>query len=196
MSKTSLAQTLILALFLFISVAPANAQTSMPDKPLLHPLFSENAVLQRDRALQIWGWTTPGKTAVVKFDGAPQTVTATSDGRWSARVKPHAAGGPHTLEVAGASQGEYARRDNLLFGDVWLCSGQSNMEWPINASKDAAAERAAANFPDIRLLTVTKVVKTAPVETFTGNWQVCSPATVGDFSAVGYFFGRKLTSSS
>ena len=177
-----------------VFVAPLRAQTlKMPEKPLLHPLFSENAVLQRDRPLTLWGWAQPGERVVIKFDDTPQTVTAADDGRWSAPLAAHPAGGPHTLEVAGAHPGQYLKRANLLFGDVWLCSGQSNMEWPVNAANDAAAEKAAANFPQIRLMRVPRLIDIAPLEFAPGaSWQVCSPQSVGGFSAVGYFFGRKL----
>ena len=165
----------------------------MTKKPFLHPLFSENAVLQRDRALTIWGWTAPDTDVSVKFDGAAQTVRAEADGRWSAPIAPHAAGGPHILEVTGAVPDENAKCENLLFGDVWLCSGQSNMEWPVKESANAAAEKAAANYPQIRLMRVPRLIENAPLEFAEGAaWQNCSPATVGDFSAVGYFFGRKL----
>ena len=158
--------------------------------PLLHPLFSDNAVLQRDSPLTIWGWTTPGQVVTVQFDGVAQTVNADDNGRWEAGVAAHAAGGPYALEVA--SNGQTQTRQNLLFGDLWLCSGQSNMEWTIDNSNEAEAEIAAADFPDIRLLHVPRMTQKAPAETFEGDWQVCGPQTVGNFSAVGYFFGRKL----
>ena len=176
-------------------VSHAQTTASMPktDKPFLHPLFSENAVLQRDRALNVWGWTQPETTVVVIFDGQNQTVRADSAGLWQAPIAAQKAGGPHTLIIAGKNPGEYAKRENLLFGDVWLCSGQSNMEFSLNRGNNADEEKAAANYPNIRLLTVPKNIKDAPADSFeTQTWQVCTPQTVGDFSAVGYFFGRKL----
>ena len=174
-----------------ISPAPAQSQAmTLRIKPLLHPLFSENAVLQRDRPLTIWGWTRAQADVTVKFDGAQRTLRADGEGYWSVPIRPRAAGGPYELEVSSAGQTQTRR--NLMFGDVWLCSGQSNMEWPLSASNDAQAEIAAADFPQIRLLTVPKAVRSQPMETFESSWQVCSPQTVGEFSAVGYFFGRKL----
>ena len=174
-------------LLLLLLCGSSHAQS----QPFLHPLFSENAVLQRDRALTVWGWTKPETNVVVKFDGQNQTVHADARGRWSALIAPHAAGGPHSLEVAGAD--EVVRRKNLLFGDVWLCSGQSNMSFPVSSTTNAAAEIAAANFPQIRLLSVPRDLQVVPVQTFgNANWKVCSPQTVGSFSAVAYFFGRKL----
>ena len=191
--KGALCATVLLAPAARSVLAQPAAAMTKTDKPFLHPMFSENAVLQRDRPLTVWGWTTPNKTVVVKFDGLSQTVRAAADGRWSAPIGAQKAGGPHTLVVAGSSRGEYARRDNLLFGDVWLCSGQSNMEFPMSNLNNAAAAISAVNNPQIRLLHVPNTVQSAPVDTFqNANWQVCTPQTVGPFSAVGYFFGRKL----
>ena len=201
MHKTHLCNTLIAGLCLTVSALPGCAQqpvvaakpavTVAQNQPLLHPLFSDNAVLQRDRTIQIWGWTAPNATVNFKFDDDAQTVVAAADGRWMANIKAGAAGGPHVLEVTSA--GATVRRENILLGDVWLCSGQSNMEWPVSASKDAAPEKAAADRPQIRLLSIPHVFSETPNPTFDkANWQVCSPQTVGAFSAVGYFFGRKL----
>ncbi len=160
------------------------------DKPLLHPLFSENAVLQRDRPLTMWGWTAPGQSVAVTFDGTSKTFVADNSGRWSAPIAAHAAGGPHSLEVAANGQSE--TRKNLLFGDVWLCSGQSNMGFSVNRTENAAAKAEAANYPDIRLLFVPHTIEETPIATIKSSWKICSPEAVGNFSAVGYFFGRKL----
>ena len=171
----------------------ARAQETLPEKPFLHPLFSENAVLQRDRLVPIWGWTAPGKSVTLKFDDTMQTIVAGDDGRWQAQIPAHTAGGPHKLVVAGAQRGEYATRDNLLFGDVWLCSGQSNMEFQVNGVNGAAEEKAGADFPNIRLLHIGNSIQNTPQSTFDNEtWKIATPQTVGNFSAVGYFFGRKL----
>lgn len=160
-------------------------------EPLLHPLFSENAVLQRDRPVPIWGWTQPQTKVTVKLDNkVTQTATARDDGRWTVSLASHAAGGPHSLTVVANGQTE--TRKNLLFGDVWLCSGQSNMAYDLHGALNPEQEIAAANYPNIRLMQVPSVTKGAPVQSFDGNWKVCSPQTVGTFSATGYFFGRKL----
>lgn len=182
---------LVLVAMLAIRGASVQAQGTTDAKPFLHPLFSENAVLQRDRTVPIWGWTAPGSQVVVQFDGTKQTATASDDGRWTVSLPAHAAGGPHSLSVTGAN-GETAARKNLLFGDVWLCSGQSNMAYDLHGALNPDAEIAGANYPDIRLLQVANTPKGAPVQSFEANWQVCSPQTVGTFSGVGYFFGRKL----
>ena len=191
--KSALCATLLAATLTSVARAQDASALAPAAQPFLHPLFSENAVLQRDRPLTIWGWAQPGESVVVKFDGLTQTVRAGQDGRWSAPLAPHGAGGPHSLVVAGARPGEYAARKNLLFGDVWLCSGQSNMEFSLSGINDAATEIAAANYPNIRLLHVPNNVQPEPVDTFqNASWQLCTPQTVGSFSAVGYFFGRKL----
>ncbi len=192
MIKTLLTCALSAALLTTIVAAPAQSQQmTTVVKPLLHPLFSENAVLQRDRPLMIWGWARPDADVTVKFGGGTRTLRAADDGYWSVPVRPRAAGGPYALEVS--SNGQTETRRNLMFGDVWLCSGQSNMEWPLKNTNGGAAEIAAANYPLVRLLTVPKGVRgDGPKESFGANWEVCSPQTAGDFSAVGYFFGRKL----
>lgn len=162
-------------------------------KPFLHPLFSENAVLQRDRPVPVWGWTRPKTAVAVQFDAKKQTAVAGPDGRWTVSIPPHAAGGPHTLKVTGAGPGESAARQNLLFGDVWLCGGQSNMAYDLHGANNPEREIAAANYPGIRLLNVSNAITGAPLSSFeNAGWQICSPQTVETFSAVGYFFGRKL----
>ena len=191
MIKILLTCALGAALLTIIAPAPAKSQAmTTVIKPLLHPLFSENAVLQRDRPLTIWGWARSKADVTVKFGGGQRTLRAADDGYWSVPIRPRAAGGPYTLEVSSA--GETQMRENLMFGDVWLCSGQSNMEFALSRGNDAAAEIKAANYPNIRLLTVPKAIRSVPIDTFESDWKVCSPQTVGNFSAVGYFFGRKL----
>ncbi len=171
--------------------AHAQEAANTEAKPLLHPLFSDNAVLQRDRPLPVWGWTEPGATVEVQFDAQKQTTRAGNDGRWTISMAPHAAGGPHSLSVSSA--GGAATRKNLLFGDVWLCSGQSNMAYDLYGAKNPEAEIAAANYPGIRLLQVPNAITATPQQSFEGaGWQVCSPQTVAHFAGVGYFFGRDL----
>ena len=192
MIKILLTCALGAALFAVIAPTPAGAQAmTRRSQPLLHPLFSENAVLQRDRPLTIWGWAGSKADVTVKFGGGERTLRAADDGYWSVPIRPRGADGrAYSLEVSSGKQTE--TRSNLVFGDVWLCSGQSNMEWPLNNTNDAASEKAAANYPQIRLLSVPQKIAAVPVNDFYADWQVCSPQTVGEFSAVGYFFGRRL----
>ncbi len=184
----------IIAATLALSLAAgcSHAQEVKQNLPFVHPLFSDNAVLQRDRAIPVWGWTQPQTKVTVRLDNeAAQTATAAADGRWTVSLPSHAAGGPHSLNITGAD-GEVAARKNLLFGDVWLCSGQSNMAYDLHGALNPEQEIAAANYPEIRLLQVDNAIKSAPIQSFGANWKVCSPQTVGTFSGVGYFFGRKL----
>jgi len=139
-------------------------------------------VLQRGMEIPVWGWGVPGSEVKVSFGGAESVALINKKGEWTARL-PHAK--TATLWFR-----------NVLIGDVWLASGQSNMEWPVAWSKDAEKEIAAATFPQIRLFTVPKSVSYEPAERLDNPtpWQECSPSTVGDFSAVAYFFGRALHS--
>jgi sialate O-acetylesterase len=165
------------------------------ERPFLHPLFSDHAVLQRGVKVPVWGWTEPGTKVTVTFADQNKTATAGPDGKWMVRLKsmgPSAE--PREMEVN--SSGRAARVKDILVGDVWLCSGQSNMEMGIGAC-DVPNDIAAADHPGIRLLTVPKLVAREPVETPQCAWTRCTPGTVsqggwGGFSAVGYYFGREL----
>ncbi len=163
-------------------------------KPFLHPLFTDGAVLQRDVPVPIWGFTDPGKEVTVSLAGKTAGAAADARGKWMVRVGPFPAGGPSTLTVSGPRT-ETVK--DVLFGDVWICSGQSNMEMGIAGVENAKEEIASADFPRIRLFTVEKLVAVEPQEVPRGRWLPCSPRTVseggwGGFSAVGYFFGRHL----
>lgn len=182
-----------------VGLTPALAQNQRQneEKPFLHALFSDDAVLQRDRAIPIWGWTTPGQNVIVKLDNKMTMARADASGRWTARIGPYPAGGPHVLSVSDANPADSVTRKNILFGDVWLCSGQSNMEFGVGNLANADAEIAAANYPNIRLFTVPKLVAAAPVQNVNSQWLPCTPANIkqgawNGFSAVAYFFGRKL----
>ncbi len=172
-------------------------------KPFLHPLFTDNMVLQRGLADPVWGWTTPGQTVTVRLTGKTgkaMTAKAVADagGKWTAHLPVLAAGpgGPYTLTVT--APGHTEKRGNILVGDVWICSGQSNMEFGLGMTENSAAEIAAANYPNIRLfLTGHDIANTPQATPSSGAWAVCTPDTVkqggwNGFSAVGYFFGRDL----
>ena len=171
--------------------------TQTQSATLLDPLFSDDGILQRDRVIPIWGQAAPGQTVTAKLDDQTLTARADATGRWMVRVGPLAASAtPHTLSVSSGT--DNVTRHNILFGDVWLCSGQSNMEWGVGNLTNAKEEIAAANIPNIRLFTVPKKAAFTP-QTDLGNsrWLVCNPDNVSQgawngFSAVAYFFGRKL----
>lgn len=161
--------------------------------PFVHSLFTDNMVLQRDTRAPIWGWSTPGDVVTVSVDGKStgQQAVAAKDGKWLTRIGPYAAGGPHTLTVAGTRQTVVLK--NVLFGDVWLCSGQSNMNWPVRLSRNAEEEVKNANYPDIRFFTVSFYPSLVPLRLPPpANWEVCKPEFARNFSGVGYFFARAI----
>jgi sialate O-acetylesterase len=156
----------------------------------LHRLFGDNMVLQRDAGVPVWGRAAPGETVTVRIDNLEASATADTGGVWMARLDPHAAGGPFDMTVTGT---DTVRVRNILFGDVWLCGGQSNMEFHTSGVTDAARDMAAAHDPAIRHFFVSHRDLIAPVsELREGRWDVCSPTAVGNFTAVGYFFAREL----
>ncbi len=156
----------------------------------LSPLFGDNMVLQRNVRAPIWGVAAPGESVTVAIGARKVVVRADDSGKWEARVGPFPAGGPHTISVAG--QANTITINNVHFGEVWVASGQSNMEWPVAASRNAEYEIKNAVNPAIRLFIVTKASKPEPTRELTGSWSECSPETVRGFSAVAYFFGRAL----
>jgi sialate O-acetylesterase len=157
--------------------------------PFLHPLFTDNVVLQRDIACPVWGWAKPGQKITVSMAEKTSSATADGAGKWLAKLGPFAAGGPYTLTVSGP---QTVTLNNVLVGDVWICSGQSNMQFGVAGATNAPQEIADAKYPEIRLFSVPNVVAFLPQSTVNGKWQVCSPETVPGFTAVGYFFGRDL----
>lgn len=179
----------------FAIVAAAVLAQADKDKPFVDPLFTDNMVLQRDMADPIWGWATPGEKVTVALDGKTFTTMTDPTGRWSTKLPKYKAGGSYTLTVYGPSSATFT---NVTFGDVWVCSGQSNMEFGVGNLANPKAEIDAADYPNIRLYRVPKLISATPVGWIKSDWQICTPkslATDGDwngFSAVGYFFGRKL----
>lgn len=155
----------------------------------LPAIFSDHMVLQREQANPVWGAAEPMQMVTVGIAGQVHTVQADAAGNWRVKLAPLPAGGPHQLVVEA---GERRVIEDVLVGEVWFCSGQSNMQWTVQKSNEAAIERASANFPEIRFIKVPRKGTQVPQRDFEGAWAVCSPERVGDFSAVGYFFGRRL----
>lgn len=170
---------------LLVLSSVAMAEVSLPS------IFGDHMVLQRDMNLPIWGWADPGEEVTVTLGNVPPATTrATPEGEWRVDLPPQRTGGPMTLTVAG---GNTITLQDVLIGEVWLCSGQSNMEWPVAASfglEQVVAE--ADRFPRIRHIQVPKVPAGTPAKDFDGTWQITSRDTVSSFTAVGYFFGRYL----
>jgi len=155
----------------------------------LHTLFGDHMVLQADFNCPIWGTAESGDEISVSIAGQKKTAKADGDGKWMLKLDPVKAGGPHEMTVAGKTS--VAVKD-VLFGEVWICSGQSNMEMTVQSSNNFKEEQAAANFPNVRHFAVKKNIQMAPVSTLSGDWKPTTPDVVGGFTAVGYFFGREL----
>lgn len=155
----------------------------------LPAIFGDHMVLQRGQANPVWGRAQPGDSVSVRINGQEHSTFAAEDGYWRVELDAMPAGGPYVMEVEGR---EILRFEDVLVGEVWLCSGQSNMEWSIHNSGEADLEILTANAPTIRLISVPKTGSQEPKDNFKGEWSVCSPDTVAGFSAVGYHFGRRL----
>lgn len=163
-----------------------------------NPLFNHHAVLQQGTRVPVWGEAAPGERVTVAIAGQKASAKADAAGRWRINLDPIQAGGPYTLAISGKNRLEFT---NVLVGEVWLCSGQSNMERhlglqpgqkPIIGWEQAVA---TANLPQMRQFYVPQKTATSPQKTVAGTWSVCSPETAGDFTAVGFYFGRDLLKS-
>ena len=179
----------ILISFIFALLPALRAELKLPGA------FTDHMVLQQQQSNLLWGWDVPGNKISINFSGHDYATTTGSDGRWEAKLDPAPASTtPQTLTVTGSTKREI---HDVLIGEVWLCSGQSNMEMGIGLVQDAAKEIAAADFPGIRLLKVPKAWLPQPQMDQAGNWDVCTPETIAKagrngFSAAAYFFGREL----
>jgi sialate O-acetylesterase len=175
--------------FCFFLAAVVLASTALAEVTLA-PLFTDHAVIQREAPVPIWGTANPGQHVTVKFGGQSVTSTADNAGEWRVALQPMPANATgQTLTVVGEHT---ITREDILVGDVWLCGGQSNMEWTVANSRDAEAEIAAADYPLIRHFKVAKRIAAEPIKALSGEWVISTPETAGDFTAVGYFFARRL----
>jgi len=172
----------LLASLLFAGQALLTAEVRLP------ALFTDHMVLQQGLAVPVWGWADEGERVTVEF--RHQKVTATAvNGKWMVRLKALRAGGPDTLVVSGYNR---IAIPDVLVGEVWVCSGQSNMEWPLRASFESQADIAGSANPNLRLFTVPKLRALAPTNDFRAAWLLSGPDTTPGFSAVAYYFGRAL----
>lgn len=172
-----------LLLVLLLAAPSLRAELRLP------ALFSDNAVLQQGNGANIWGWADEGSVVSISFRDQHVTATA-SNGKWSATLKDLKPGAPATLTVSTKTAS--LRRTNVIVGEVWVCSGQSNMEWPLNRSYRPEDDITTATNSQIRLFLVAKKKAESPTNDVAGAWAVCSPRSVAGFSAVGYYFGRDL----
>jgi len=166
-------------------VSVALAEVKLP------AVIGNNMLLQRDLPVPIWGWAEKGEEVTVAVAGQSVKAKAGENGRWQLTLEKLKVGDPLEMTVKGSSGSELTLK-NILVGEVWLCSGQSNMEWGLGGAKNPKEEIAAATYPNIRLFHVRRARAAEPQKNCAGQWQECSPKTVGGFSAVGYFFGRHL----
>lgn len=156
----------------------------------LPKLISDNMVLQREKPINIWGWADAGEKVSIQFNKQTKSTKADKNGQWLITLTAEQAGGPYVMTVKGKNT---ILVQNILVGEVWVCSGQSNMEWPVNAAHNGATESKDSNFPMIRHFTVAKAVSDKPQdEVKGGDWKAATPEHVGNFTAVGFFFAREL----
>lgn len=167
-------------------IAPASAEVRLP------AVFGSHMVLQRDMPVPVWGWAAPGEEVTVGFRDQTQTTTAGADGKWSVKIGPYTVGEPGTLTVKGQNT---INLEDVLVGEVWVCSGQSNMGWTVAASIDPDLEASAATHPTLRLFQVPLLSKPEPQEDVKAQWKHCTPETIPSFSGVAYYFGRQLNES-
>ncbi len=159
----------------------------------LPTLLGDHMVVQRGLPVHMWGTGDPGESVSVVFRGETRSATADADGEWSVFLPPSQAGGPFEMTIAGKNKITLA---DVLVGDVWVGSGQSNMWWPVKETLNAQSEIAAANHPRIRLFTVPQKVSNIPLDDMEATaWRPCTPESVADFSATEYYFGRQLSES-
>jgi sialate O-acetylesterase len=178
-----------------IFLVAATAFVSRAEVKLPH-MLSSHMVLQRDRPVHIWGWSEPGEKVTVSLKAASQTATGDQLGHWSVYLSRQPAGGPFRVKVSGSNN---VVLDDVMIGDVWFASGQSNMEMPLQGFpgnavvNNAAEEIRTANRPNIRFLLLPRTAVDFPLRDSDASWMVCTPQTAANFSAVAYFFGRHIS---
>ncbi len=175
---------LILLIATTLLAKTSSAEVTLPR------IFGSNMVLQQGIEIPVWGWANPGERVTVTLGKSTASVRTGRDGKWKVQLPRFEYGGPHTMTITGRNRIIF---DNVMIGEVWIASGQSNMEWPLVQSNQAEEEIAAASYPDIRLFQVPRTVAQLPEEDIaSGEWKACSPENAANFSAVAYFFGREL----
>ncbi|MCK5675908.1 MAG: sialate O-acetylesterase [Verrucomicrobia bacterium] len=176
---------LFIGMVVVLLVVSSYAELKLP------AVFTDGMVLQRDQKVAVWGWTDPGAKVTVSFAGKDKTVKADADGAFMVRLKKmKASKESRSLKVVSGADAVEVK--NVLVGEVWLCSGQSNMQMDVKASDDFDKEQAAANHPLIRMFLTDMKADTELQKDCTGLWKVCTPGNVGAFSATAYFFGREI----
>ncbi|MDO8317494.1 MAG: sialate O-acetylesterase [Flavobacterium sp.] len=172
-------------LVILISSISINAQVSVAK------IFADNMVLQRNTPIPVWGTAKANEKIEIRFNKQIKKAKADKNGKWMIRLDNENAGGPYSLAIKASNT---VQIKNVLVGEVWLCTGQSNMEWSVEQSNDAKKEMTSANNPMIRHIKIEKEVNSIPQSSVNSknSWQVCDSTTVGDFTAIGYFFAKNL----
>ncbi len=173
-----------MGLVLLTAVSCVYAEVKLPG------ILGDHMVLQRDMNIHLWGWAAPDETVTVSMCGQEAKAQAGADGKWRVDLKPLSAGGPFSLTVSGKSNSITLK--DILVGEVWVASGQSNMAFQVAGCKDANEEIAAANYPQIRHFRVCHEPTGSPIDEISGQWEVSNPGNAGNFTAAGYFFARFL----
>ena len=173
------------AAIVMLLVLPSHASADIT----LPALIDHHMVIQRDVPFPVWGWADPREKVTVEFKNRVYRTEASGDGRFRVELEPETAGGPYEMKISGNND---IILHNILIGDIWVCSGQSNMEWPVKYCTNAEKEIASAMNPMLRLIEVKKTGRGAPQDDIEGQWQECTPHTVGDITGAGYFFCRAL----
>ncbi|MCC9641800.1 sialate O-acetylesterase [Rhodopirellula sp. JC740] len=179
----------VLAAFVVAECLLLQLQTPAQAELMLPSIFGDSMVVQRDEPVHVWGWTEPGQEVRVQLGDRAASGKANGEGRFDVSVPALPAGGPYELTVKADETKTFT---DVLVGEVWICSGQSNMAWSVRSANDPDLESLSANYPEIRLISVPQVGTQEPQRDFKGQWAEATPETVKDFSAVGYFFGRQL----
>ena len=189
----SITRTIILIALLFVNASPTQAEVLLPK------IFGNGMVLQCDKPVRIWGWAKPREKVTILFAAQTKTATADADGNWSVKLDPmQASFDARELVVEGKNS--KVAFTNVLVGEVWICGGQSNMEWPLRATRDADVEIPSANFPAIRFIRLPHIARMTPQKDFPvenaghaeGNWRLCTSEQVENCTGVGYYFARRL----
>jgi sialate O-acetylesterase len=172
-----------------VAQRPARAALQTGPPPFVSTIFGDNMVLQRNKPDAIWGWSDPGDQVKLEIAGHTATAVAGADHRWQAKIDPPAAGGPYTMTVTGK---QTVTLKNVMVGDIWLCSGQSNMQFGLRQAKTGAEDVKTADLPQVRFFTVGQRSPYHPADTVNGSWSVVTPDTAGRVAAVAFYFARRV----
>jgi len=188
--KQKLVRITAMVIFMMALTLPSRAEVKLP------AIFSDNMVMQQQTEAAIWGTATPNSSVRITTSWNKRSYSAKAgiDGKWKVKVSTPSAGGPFSITI---TQGKTITLRNVLIGEVWICSGQSNMEMPVKGYRNQPVTGsnefiATSSNPGIRLITIPKVTSLTPLDDFTGSWKLCEPENVCDFSATAYFFGLML----